>query len=104
MQDSEAHDFSTHSLDRQYQNVKSQVRMSHVMRFGDLSSIPREPIGHFQSGNNGYSAQPSTVTPPPITDAVPTWDVPYMTLMHQLQDANTTEENAIIVRNATRTN
>jgi len=97
MQDSEAHDFSSHSLDRQYQNVKSQVRMSHVMRFGDISSIPRLPIGSFQSGNGHYYAQPSTVTPPPITDAVPTWDVPYMTLFHQLQDANTTEERMTLL-------
>jgi len=91
MQDSESHDFRSHSLFNQYQNVKSQVRMSHVMRFGDIVNIATLSIGDFQGSGGAYKA-PTYSAPPPITDAVPTWDVPYMTLLHQLQDANTTQE------------
>jgi len=93
MQDSETHNFGTHSLWSQFINVKTNVKKSHVMAFGDLRGVGSMPIGAFQSSNMHYRGPKVSVSaPPPITDAVPTWDVPYMTLMHQLQDANTTDE------------
>lgn len=90
MQDSEASSFNSHTLWQQYMNVKGRVRMSHVSVFGDTRGMGNMAIGKFQgSGYYDYQGAPA---PAPITDAVPTWDVPYMSLMHQLQDANTTEE------------
>merc|ERR1719173_337481 len=47
-------------------------------------------------GNGPHAAAYSMVEPsaplPPMSDAVPSYDVPYMILYNQLKDANTTEE------------
>jgi hypothetical protein len=93
MENTEAHNIHSQTLWHQYLDVKQAVGMSHVSAFGDVSGMGNMPIAEFQSGGYYHDEEPKLSYPaPPITDAVPTWDVPYMTLMHQLQDANTTEE------------
>lgn len=88
MQDSEQNNFNTHTLMQQFSNVKRNVHNSHVMLYGDVRGMGSMKIGQFQGNVN---TAPSKESFPPITDAVPSYDVPYMSLLHQLQDANTTE-------------
>jgi len=99
MKNSERQDFNTYSLNRQYRYVMLMVRGSHVMQYGDTRVIGEKTIGEFQGGNH-YNAEAFTTTAEyaPITDAVPTWDVPYMSLLHQLEDATTTDARMSILR------
>jgi len=94
MHDTETHNPSLESLYEQFSNVKAKTHNSHVMMYGD-KDMGDMKVADFEG--KGVSAsysmvEPSKKAPLPPMDAVPSYDVAYMTLYHQLKDANTTEE------------
>merc|ERR1712142_1262 len=94
MHDTESHNPSLEDLFDQFQNVKAKTHNSHVMMYGDRD-IGDMKVADFQ-GNGPHAAysmvEPSKTALPSMSDAVPSYDVPYMILYNQLKDANTTEE------------
>merc|ERR1719193_1735791 len=56
-------------------------------------------IGEFEAGSEKlYTAVEANTTPlPPMDDAVASYDVPYITLFHQLKDAQTPQERLEIL-------
>jgi len=94
MKDTESHNPSLESLYEQFSNIKSKTHNSHVMMYGDRDMGDMK-VADFQ-GNGPHAAysmiEPSKTALPSMSDAVPSYDVPYMILYNQLKDANTTEE------------
>merc|ERR1712002_29383 len=85
---------STETLNDQVKYVKSNMGMSHAMTYGDMSMTGMH-VSEFQ-GNAKVASSPKA-SRLQITDAVPTYDVPYMLLLHQLRDANATERRLEIL-------
>merc|ERR1712002_1210970 len=101
MHDTESHNPSLEDLFDQFQNVKAKTHNSHVMMYGDRD-MGTMKVADFQ-GNGPHAAysmvEPSKTAPlPAMSDAVPSYDVPYMILYNQLKDANTTEERLQLLR------
>lgn len=99
MKDTETHNPSLESLYDQFMNVKRATHNSHVMVYGDVNGMGTMKVAEFEGkGVSAFSYAAQDRTPlPPMKDAVPSYDVPYMTLYHQLQDANTTQERLEIL-------
>jgi len=74
----------------QFNYVRKATKKSHVMSYGDIMGMGGMHIGQFQGSMLRSGTQKPTFVP--ITDAVPTYDVPYMSLFYQLRDTNSTEE------------
>jgi len=98
MADSETHSFQTRSLNQQYFATKANVKLSHVCQFGDNSNIGNMVIGDFQGGSSQVLYSNFTSPIVPVTDQIKQWDVPYMSLFYQLQDAKTTEERLRLLK------
>ena len=97
MRDSETHSLSE-TLEEQHNRVRRKTTMSHVQVYGDYNNIKHMMIGEFQGNlNHGDVVPPkhpsssSSSECDPMPDVVSAWEVPYMSLMHQLEDANTTQ-------------
>jgi len=85
MEDSDKENLNIESLQKQYQIVKGETNTSHVQEFGDLS-ISKLPVGMFQGMKGGQGAANGDARPSqPITDAVPSPDVPLMILKKRLE-------------------
>jgi legumain len=99
MKDTESHDASVETLMEQFQDIRKMTRRSHVMLYGDAEGMGSMKIGEFEAGSEKlYTAVEADTTPlPPMDDAVPSYDVPYMTLFHQLKDAQTPQERLEIL-------
>merc|ERR1711936_1089137 len=99
MKDTEGHDASVETLMEQFQNIRQKTRRSHVMLYGDAEGMGSLKIGEFEAGSEKlYTAVEADTTPlPPMEDAVASYDVPYMTLFHQLKDAQTPQERLEIL-------
>merc|ERR1711909_246 len=99
MKDTESHDASVETLMEQFQDIRKMTRRSHVMLYGDAKDMGSMKIGEFEAGSEKlYTAVEANTTPlPPMDDAVPSYDVPYMTLYHQLKDAQTAQERLEIL-------
>merc|ERR1719431_1401108 len=67
--------------------------------YHQLKDMGSMKIGEFEAGSEKlYTAVEANTTPlPPMDDAVPSYDVPYMTLYHQLKDAQTAQERLEIL-------
>merc|ERR1719230_1972823 len=67
--------------------------MSHVQVYGDYAGMKEMKVADFQgySTNDIKSSSKYSSDSIPMTDAVLSWDVPYMSLLHQLEDTKTTE-------------
>jgi len=98
MLDTEKH--GTHqSLYTQYKAVKRGTSRSEVCLFGDTAHMSNMQISEFQGDSNNFETYSNFTSPQvPITDAVPSWDVPYMSLFYQLEDAKTPEERMEIMK------
>lgn len=92
MKDTENHDASVESLYDQFVAVKRATKHSHVMDYGDEDGMGDMKIGEFEAGTKTSTVEASKTSYPPMNDAVPSYDVAYMSLYHQLQDAETAEE------------
>jgi legumain len=95
MKDTETHG-NTQTLYDQFLNVKRTTKHSHVMVYGDVDGMGKMTIGDFQAGDSS-KVELNTTPLPPMTDAVPSYDVSYMSLYHQLEDAKTTQERLEIL-------
>lgn len=58
MEDSDAQDLRSRSLDVQFQFIKEKTTQSHVMRYGSLE-FAAEPIGNFQGNHDDPFVTPS---------------------------------------------
>jgi legumain len=90
MKDTENNDVNTYTIAQQFENVKKQVRNSHVSAFGDENGMGGMTIGEFQ-GSSRSSYNSSGVVVEEVGLRVPTWDVPYTALLLELQETTTTE-------------
>lgn len=52
------------TLDAQYQRIKKQTNLSHVIKFGDMS-ISQELVTNFEGNGSSPPAPPSPTPPPP---------------------------------------
>lgn len=88
LQDSDAADFNTETLEEQFEKVKKETNTSHVMEFGDLSmgSLTLEDFQGDPSSNHIAFNETKVIENPPTTDAVPSPDVTLWILHNQLQD------------------
>lgn len=98
MEDSDKADFSTETLEDQFKLVREETNTSHVQQFGDMT-ISTMAIGNFQ-GNGEIRHDNTTKKNPsvPITDAIPSPDVPLHIMYNKLKDAQTSEERDIALK------
>ncbi|XP_065057772.1 legumain-like [Rhopilema esculentum] len=89
MQDSDKEDLTVETLQEQYEIVRKKTNTSHVMEFGDMT-MKDEVVGLFQGGKKSNVS--AGAPPKPITDAVPSPDVPLMILYKSLELAKTKVE------------
>lgn len=91
MEDSDKENMGEETLQKQFEIVREETNTSHVQEFGDMK-IARETIGVFQG--EGLPLKPNMRGSPrvPITDAVPSPDVPLITLYKRLELAKSPEE------------
>jgi len=94
LQDSDKADMTSETLQQQFLKVQNETKTSHVLEFGDLS-IAKEPISQFQGkqASNNLTKIIPTIIP---KDAVPSPEVPMMTLYNMLQAAATNDERRSI--------
>jgi len=100
MKDTEGHSTSKRTLAEQYESVKKLVKFSHPSLFGDTDGMGGMAIGDFQ-GNSGSSYNSNATTGVVDVDVglrVKQWDVPYMSLLLQLQGAATTQHRLEILK------
>jgi len=91
MQDSETHNLNSRSLNQQFYQVRANVKLSHVCQFGDTRGIGNMAVSEFQgNARRLYSNFSSPIVP--VGKLIKSWDVPYMSLVYQLEDAKTSEE------------
>jgi len=97
MQDSETHNLHSRSLNQQFYAVRAGVDMSHVCQFGDTRGIGNMAVSNFQGDAMAlYSNFSSPIVP--VGKLIKSWDVPYMSLVYQLEDAKTPEERMEILQ------
>merc|ERR1712080_259783 len=96
MEDSEVENVAIETLQKQYQIVKAETNTSHVMEFGDLS-MGKEPVGRFQAEDNVVQTNEYTSSSTPITDAIPSPDVPLVVLHKRLEKVQTSMEKKQIL-------
>eukprot|EP00794_Sanderia_malayensis_P020213 gene20213-22189_t len=89
MEDSDKEDLTVETLLKQYEIVKKETNTSHVKKFGDMS-MENEPLSLFQGSKKSNTTTMGVSKP--ITDAVPSPDVPLMILQKRLQKARTKVE------------
>jgi len=89
MEDSDKEDLTIETLQQQYTIVKKEVNTSHVKEFGDMT-LKNDKLSLYQGGKKAANA--TTVESKPITDAVPSPDVPLMILHRSLETAKTKVE------------
>ena len=83
------------SISEQFKRVRAETNTSHVMEFGDMS-IGRLPVAQFQ----GLSVRDDSLGEavgrprPMITDAVPSHDVPIITMMRRAKAAKSPSEKS----------
>jgi len=103
MEDSDREQIYHETLTDQYHLVKAETNTSHVRQFGDHEIGDHYYVGEFVGmlRLDGVRTQPSTLKQSnspvrlrPITDAVPSPDVPLFTLQKRLAAANTAQEKA----------
>jgi len=81
------------TLDHQFNAVKKATRRSHVCSFGDKDGMGAMKISDFIGERKPKQSTPDV----DVSDAVRSWDVPYMTMLHQLEDAKTPTERLEIM-------
>jgi legumain len=84
MEDSDAQNLQTETLQEQFQIVKKKTTLSHVQEYGDLK-IGDLVVGEFQGRVNGNSSKSTSTR---REAGVSQWDVPLDVLYRQLVDAN----------------
>jgi len=97
MRDTEHHDISRETLQEQYSDTRRETRHSHVSLYGDTRGMAAMHVGAFQGVANSLMTS-SRKRGAPIRDLVESWDVPYQTLMRQLEEENTTVARMEIVQ------
>lgn len=92
MEDSDKEDITVETLQKQFEIVREETNTSHCQEFGNLT-MGQEPIGFFQ-GMGSPAMKPNFKGTPkvPITDAIPSPDVPLAILYKSLELAKTEEE------------
>ena len=97
MEDSDAlRDLDQETVQQQFARVKKLTsNSSHVMEYGDVT-IGRAPVGQFQ-GEARLAADEAgkRVARPPVTDAVPSHDVPLLIAEKKMQKAQTEQQKRI---------
>jgi len=86
MEDSDSENIQTETLQKQFLIVRNETNTSHVQEFGDLS-MGQEPVARYQSnGRMLYKLNTGKkYNPMPITDAIPSPEVPLMVLRKRLE-------------------
>merc|ERR1719283_540327 len=99
MKDTEGHSTSHRTLFEQYENVKKLVKFSHPSLFGDVDGIGGMTIGEFQ-GNSGssYNANATTGVDLDVGIRAEQWDVPYVSLLLELQETTSTQGRLEILK------
>lgn len=95
MEDSDKEDLTTETLQQQFEIVKKETTTSHVMEYGDMT-LKNDPVGLYQGDKKANVT--SFKQSKPITDAVPSPDVPLMILYKKLELAKTKAEYMTIKR------
>jgi legumain len=93
MEDSDAEDIRSETLQQQFNIVKKETNTSHVQEYGDMG-IAKEPVANFQGGAKSESIR----LPKVPLDAVPSEQVPMAILHHRLQDAKSMVEQELILQ------
>jgi legumain len=92
MEDSDAKDIETETLDTQFQTVKTETTTSHVMEYGDLTMGGLD-VGQFQ----GEQEPQSKITLPKIpAHGVPSYEVPLDVLYKKMNAAKSQHEKSQI--------
>lgn len=92
LENSDKANFLTETLEKQFSVVQKETNTSHVEQFGDMT-ISSITLTNFQGDGKEAFDNTTKFTPPvPITDAVPSPDVPMQILYNQLRDVKSSKQ------------
>ena len=78
------------TLEEQYKRTKRETTMSHVQVYGDYNGMKGLKVADFTGDKlSGTPRMSSSSCPTGIV--MSQWDVPFVSLLHQLEDSNTTQ-------------